>query len=61
MRQPLGELDTFLTHLSFMFEGGLESLLGVSFVREDEATAAARAVLDAANRRVERLLGAPHP
>lgn len=44
-----------------MFEGGLESLLGVSFVREDEATAAARAVLDAANRRVERLLGAPHP
>lgn len=60
-RQPLGELDTFLTHLSFMFEGGLESLLGVSFVREDEATAAARAVLDAANRRVERLLGAPHP
>ncbi len=55
-RQPLGELDTFLTHLSFVLESGLEILLGVSIVREDEAGAAARAVLDAANRRVERLL-----
>ncbi len=55
-RQPLGELDTFLTHLSFVLESGLEVLLGVSIVREDEAGAAARAVLDAANRRVERLL-----
>ncbi|MFQ3662684.1 MAG: hypothetical protein SNJ69_09860 [Chloroflexaceae bacterium] len=55
-RQPLGELDTFLTHLSFVLEGGLEALLGVSVVREDETSAAARAVLDAANRRVERLL-----
>lgn len=60
-RQPLGELDTFLTHLSFVLEGGFEALLGVSVVREDEATAAARAVLDAANRRVERLLSDPNP
>ncbi|MGB9632066.1 MAG: hypothetical protein ACPL8I_01940 [Chloroflexaceae bacterium] len=60
-RQPLGELDTFLTHLSFVLEGGFEALLGVSAVREDEATAAVRAVLDAANRRVERLLSDPSP
>ncbi|MCX7792074.1 MAG: hypothetical protein N2378_15665 [Chloroflexaceae bacterium] len=59
-RQPLGELDTFLTHLSFVLEGSFEALLGVSVVREDEATAAARAVLDAANRRVERLLSDPN-
>lgn len=59
-RQPLGELDTFLTHLSFVLEGSLEALLGVSVVREDEATAAARAILDAANRRVERLLSDPN-
>ncbi len=58
-RQPLGELDTFLTHLSFVLEGSFEALLGVSVLREDEAAAAARAVLDAANRRVERLLSDP--
>lgn len=58
-RQTLGTLEIFLAHLSFVLDGGLETLLGVSVVREDEAAAAARAVLDAANRRVERLLSEP--
>lgn len=58
-RQPLGTIEIFLAHLSFVLDGGFETLLGVSVVREDEATAAARAVLDAANRRVERLLSEP--
>lgn len=58
-RQTLGTLEIFLAHLSFVLDGGLETLLGVSVVREDDAAAAARAVLDAANRRVERLLSEP--
>jgi hypothetical protein len=56
--QPFGALRVCLSQLSLAAEGGSETLLGVSQIRGDEATAAARAVLDAVNRQLQRLLAA---
>lgn len=56
-RQPFGALSVCLSQLALDAEGGSEILLGISQVRGDEATAAARSVLDAVNRQLQRLLG----
>jgi hypothetical protein len=56
-RQPLGELDVCLAHVSLTVEDALETLLGVSIVRGDPLVSAARAVLDAVNRRLPSLVG----
>jgi hypothetical protein len=55
-RQALGAIEVYLAHLSLETDGGIETLLGVSMLRNDELLTVARAVLDAANRRIERLL-----
>jgi hypothetical protein len=55
-RQGLGAIEVYLAHLSLETDAGIETLLGVSMLRNDELLTVARAVLDAANRRVERLL-----
>jgi hypothetical protein len=55
-RQSLGSLEVYLAHLSRDEDGVAEALLGVSVVRGDELLAVTRAVLDAVNRRLERLL-----
>lgn len=57
-RQPLGEMDVCLAHVSLHIEDSLETLLGVSVVRGDALVSAARAVLDAVNRRLPSLLSA---
>lgn len=57
-RQPLGTLDVCLAHVSLQVEDSLETLLGVSVVRGDALVSAARAVLDAVNRRLPSLLSA---
>lgn len=54
--QTFGPLSVCLCQLSLVAEGGSEILLGISQVRADEATAAARTVLDAVNRQLQRLL-----
>lgn len=56
VRQPLGALQICLSHLSLSIDGGLETLLGVSVVGDDEAISAVRSVLDAVNRRLQWLL-----
>jgi hypothetical protein len=55
-RQPFGGLEVCLSHLSLTADDGVETLLGISVLRDDPA-AAARSVLDAVNRRLQRLLG----
>lgn len=55
-RQPFGTLEICLVHLSLLVEDSLESLVGVSIVTGDTHAASARAVLDAVNRRLPRLL-----
>lgn len=54
--QPFGELKVCLCHLSMVTDLGVETLLGISMLREDPGAAAARAVLDALNRPLLRLL-----
>jgi hypothetical protein len=56
-RQQFGQLDVFLTHLSLTTDDGIETLLGISVVRDDDPAAVVRAILDAVNRRLQRLLG----
>lgn len=56
-RQSFGALQVYLAHLTLTVDDGIETLLGVSVVRDDEPSAVARAVLDAVNRRLQRLLG----
>jgi hypothetical protein len=56
-RQPFGQLEVFLTHLSLTTDDGMETLLGISVVRDDDPAAVVRAILDAVNRRLQRLLG----
>jgi hypothetical protein len=56
-RQSFGALQVYLAHLTLTIDDGIETLLGVSVVRDDELSAVARAVLDAVNRRLQRLLG----
>jgi hypothetical protein len=56
-RQSFGTLEVYLAHLTLTIDDSIETLLGVSVVRDDELNAVARAVLDAVNRRLQRLLG----
>jgi hypothetical protein len=56
-RQPFGEIEVCLSHLSLTTDDGIETLLGISVVRGGDQAAIARAVLDAVNRRLQRLLG----
>ena len=55
-RQPFGQLDVCLSHLSLVTDDGIEVLLGTSAVRDDEVATAVRAVLDAVNRPLQRIL-----
>lgn len=55
--QQFGALEVCLTHLSLVTDDGVETLLGISVVRDGDLTAVARSVLDAVNRRIQRLLG----
>lgn len=54
--QGFGPLRVCLSHLSLTTDGGVETLLGISLVREDEQAAAARAILDGVNRPLLRLM-----
>ena len=57
VRQPFGQLEVYLTHLTLTTDDGIEMLLGISVVRDDDPAAVVRAILDAVNRRLQRLLG----
>lgn len=54
--QRFGTLEVCLSHLSLATDSGLETLLGISMLREDVVTTTARSVLDAINRPLLRLL-----
>lgn len=54
--QQFGPLQVCLAHVSLTTDNGIETLLGISIIRDDLTTSAARAVLDAINRRLPRLL-----
>lgn len=54
--QPFGAIEVCLSHLSLITDDGIETLLGVSVVRDGDLAAVARSVLDAINRRLQRLL-----
>jgi hypothetical protein len=56
-RQSFGEIEVCLSHLSLLNDESMTTLLGISIVRGDEVTVAARAVLDAVNRTIQRLVG----
>jgi hypothetical protein len=56
-RQQFSQLEVYLTHLSLTTDDGIETLLGISVVRDDDPAAVVRAILDAVNRRLQRLLG----
>lgn len=56
-RQPFGDLEVYIAQLARDADGVPETLMGVSVLRDDELFSVARAVLDAANRRLERLIG----
>jgi hypothetical protein len=55
-RQPFGALEVYLSHLSLDSDGVIETLLGISVLRDDELVTVAKAVLDGVNRRIERLV-----
>jgi hypothetical protein len=57
-RQLFGEIEVYLSHLSLMNDEGIATLLGISIVRDGELTGAVRAVLDAINRPLQRLIEA---
>lgn len=52
----LGNLDTCLSQVNLDWARGNETLLGISLLGADPATAAARSVLDALNRPLARIL-----
>lgn len=54
----LGDLRICVSHVDLAWARGNETLLGISMVGTDRATAAARSVLDALNRPLTRLLAA---
>ncbi len=56
-RRDFGALPVYLAHLTLTTDEGMEMLLGISVLRDDEPAAVARAILDAVNRRLQRLLG----
>jgi hypothetical protein len=60
-RQSFGALEVNLSHLSLTTDDRIETLLGISVVRGDELGAVVRAILDAVNRRLQRLLGGTKP
>ncbi|HMO58204.1 MAG TPA: hypothetical protein PKA05_14410 [Roseiflexaceae bacterium] len=55
-RQPFGPTDVCLAHITYTEDNTVDSMLGISIVRNDLPAAAARAVLDAVNRRLPYLL-----
>ncbi|HEU5011736.1 MAG TPA: hypothetical protein VFT66_04265 [Roseiflexaceae bacterium] len=55
-RQLLGTLSVCLAQLSFENDEGVETFIGVSMIHENELMSAARAILDAVNRRLTRLM-----
>lgn len=55
-QQPLGTIEVCLAHLSFETDEGVETFVGVSMLHDDALMSAARAILDAVNRRLTRLL-----
>lgn len=57
-RQPFGALEVYLSHLVRDHDGLIEIMLGISVLHNDELLTVTRAVLDAVNRVIERLLGA---
>jgi hypothetical protein len=58
-RTQIGQLDLCLVQLTVVVDEVQQTAIGVSRIRSDSAEAAARAVLDATNRYLARLL--PHP
>jgi hypothetical protein len=60
-RQAFGGLEVCLSHLSLVTDDGIEVLLGVCVERDDELMTAVRAVLDAVNRPLQRILSAGTP
>jgi hypothetical protein len=56
-RQVFGQLEVYLAHLSLITDDGIEALLGISVVRDADLASVVRAILDAVNRRLQRLLG----
>jgi hypothetical protein len=60
-RQSFGELEVCLSHLSLTTDDAIEVLLGISVVRDDALATAVRAVLDAVNRPLQRILSAAAP
>jgi len=56
-RQPFGALEVYLAHIVRDHDGLIEILLGISVLRDDELLTVTRAILDAVNRVIERLLG----
>jgi hypothetical protein len=56
-RKPFGQLEVYLTHLTLTTDDGIETLLGISVARDEGPAAVVRAILDAVNRRLQRLLG----
>lgn len=55
-RVQFGVQEVILTHVSMDIDDGVETLLGVSVLREPLSYAIGRAVLDAVNRRIQRLI-----
>jgi hypothetical protein len=58
-RAQLGQLDLCLVQLTVVVDEVHQTAVGVSRIRSDSAEAAARAVLDATNRYLARLLPLP--
>lgn len=54
--QSFGSLEICLAHITLTAEDRIETLLGVSTVRETHEAATVRAILDAVNRRLTHLL-----
>jgi hypothetical protein len=58
-RTQLGQLDLCLVQLTVVVDHEPQTAIGVSRIESDEAEAAARAVLDATNRYLARLVPSP--
>jgi hypothetical protein len=58
-RTQIGQLELCLVQITLIAEHDQQTAIGVSRIQNDSAEAAARAVLDAANRRLARLVTSP--
>jgi hypothetical protein len=58
-RTQIGQLDVCLVQLTVLVDQDQHTAIGVSIIRGDGAEAAARAVLDATNRYLPRLMPIP--